>query len=73
MSDNFIAGLPSQGIEQLPIELSRKSAQEIYEIYDASQMKFKPPVKGKAAGKKHKFYVSSYRFNLNNYCLPIFL
>ena len=64
MADHFIAGLPSKGIEQLPLDLSRKSPLEIYDLYDATQMKFKPPVKGKATGKKYRFYVSNKLFVL---------
>ncbi|KAI0241833.1 hypothetical protein LSAT2_017982 [Lamellibrachia satsuma] len=55
-SDHLLIGAPSQGAGQLPIDMSRKSPSDLFEVFDASGMKFNPPIPPKAQNRKHSKY-----------------
>ncbi|KAK2177369.1 hypothetical protein NP493_601g01041 [Ridgeia piscesae] len=55
-SDHLLIGAPSQGAGQLPVEMSRKSPSDLFEAFDASGMRFNPPIPPKAPNRKQSKY-----------------
>ncbi|XP_007478842.1 nucleolar complex protein 3 homolog [Monodelphis domestica] len=60
-ASHLISGAPSEGSEALKPELSRRSATELFEIYNMKTMTFNPPVMSANPSKKDKvFHGDSY-------------
>ncbi|XP_027705546.1 nucleolar complex protein 3 homolog isoform X1 [Vombatus ursinus] len=60
-ASHLIAGAPSEGSEALRLDLSRRSAIELFETYNMKTMTFNPPVTSVNPTKKDTiFHVDSY-------------